>query len=133
MEYGLDETYARLFVSNVKKHAPTKEYQLNQIDKIPDGDFCDKLPDIMKAVWVDGEIDEALSERYGLDRETLQCIIGLTSNALNDLSRGHVTKENLLKDYIQHMSKKKTDIRRRYIKSYLQRPLTSQCWAWGLE
>ena len=48
MEYGLDETYARLFVANVKKHAPTAEYQLNQINKVPDGDFCDKLPGVMK-------------------------------------------------------------------------------------
>ncbi len=109
MEYGLDETYARLFVSNVKAHAPTVEYQLNQISKIQDGDFCDKLPDMMRDIWINGDGDDALSEKYGIMKERAKCIIDLTGDALNGLSRGITTKENLAKDYVRHMSKTKTD------------------------
>ena len=31
MDLGLDETYARLFVSNIKNHAPTEAYQLSPV------------------------------------------------------------------------------------------------------
>lgn len=109
MEYGLDETYARLFVSNVKKHAPTIEYQLHQINKIPDDVFCKQLPDVMKDFWVDGNTNDVLSERYGIEKEKIECIVNLTGDALNSLSRGITTKEKLEEFYNQHISKAKTD------------------------
>ena len=110
MEYGLDETYARLFVSNVKKHAPTTEYQLSQMDKILDVDFCDKLPDIMKDLLVNNDAEDSLSERYGIEKEQIQCIADLAFDAMNNLGRGITTKEKLAKVYNQHISKTKTDV-----------------------
>ena len=109
MEYGLDETYARLFVANVKKHAPTEEYQLNQLDKIPDDDFCSKLAAVIKDVLINDEKEEMLSERYGIDREKIRCLTDLTENALNGMSCGIVTKEKLEETYKKHMSEKKTN------------------------
>ena len=109
VEYGLDETYARLFVSNVKKHAPTEEYQLNQLDKIPDEVFCSKLADMIKDIWINDENEEVLSERYGVDREKIRCLASLTGSAFNGISRGIVTKEKLEEIYKRHMSEEKTD------------------------
>ena len=109
MEYGLDETYARLFVANVKKHAPTEEYQLNQLDKIPDENFCSKLAAVIKDVLINDEKEEMLSERYGIDREKIRCLTDLTENALNGMSCGIVTKEKLEETYKKHMSEKKTN------------------------
>ena len=77
--------------------------------RIPDDDFCGKLPDIMKDVRVDNKNSEILSERYGPDKEKPRCVIKVAASASNNLSRGHVTKENLIKHYKQHMSDKKTD------------------------
>ena len=77
MEYGLDETHAHLFVLNVKKHAPTVEYQMKQADLISDDDFCKKLPGIINDAWINNETYEVLSEKYGIDNEKIDCIIKL--------------------------------------------------------
>ena len=110
MELGLNETYARLFVSNVKNHAPTEAYQLTQLDKIQDKDFAEKLPNIMKDVWVNNESKKILVEKYGIDDEKIQCIINLTGQILDDLSCGITTKEILIERCKSHISEKKTTI-----------------------
>ena len=110
MELGLNETYARLFVANVKNHAPTEAYQLTQLDKIQDEDFVEKLPNIMKDVWVNNELKEVLVERYGIDEEKIQCIINLTGQILDDLSCGITTKEILIEKCKPHISEEKITI-----------------------
>ena len=92
MEYGLEETYARLFVANMKKQVPTAAYQIDQINKITDNTFCEKLPDIMKYIWVDrNSIDMKMENKLGVSVEKLQCIESLTFRIFNGLSRGNIT------------------------------------------
>ncbi len=110
MELGLNETYARLFVANVKKHAPTEAYQLTQLEKIQDEDFVEKLPNIMKGFLVNNESKEVLTERYGIDEEKIECITNLTGQILDDLSCGITTKEIIIEKCKPHISEKKIDI-----------------------
>ena len=63
----------------------------------------------MNDVWINNDGGDALSERYGIEEEKIKCIVDLTGDALNSLSRGITTKEKLTKDYNQHISKTKTD------------------------
>ncbi|MCY4489915.1 MAG: hypothetical protein OXC46_00445 [Thaumarchaeota archaeon] len=41
VELGMEETYARLVINNVKKQAPTLEYHLSQLERLSD-DFFEK-------------------------------------------------------------------------------------------
>lgn len=116
MEYGLEETYARLFVTNMKKQAPTAAYQIDQINKIPDDTFCEKLPDIMKYLWVDrNSIDMKMESEVGISIEKLQCIESLTFSLFNGLSRGDITKD-IAEESIKVLSKKKLDVLMNQIK-----------------
>ena len=110
MEYGLDETYARLFVTNMKKHAPTEDYQLNQLDKIADDLFCDNLPEIIKNVWVDHVDNNMIVEKFSITQEQVDCIIDVTRNLLNSLARGETTKALIKEKYAKKISEKKLSI-----------------------
>ena len=107
--YGLEETYARLFVANMKKQAPTEEYQIDQISKISDDDFC-KLPDIMKYIVVDHKpVDMSMEDKLGISVEQLQCIESLTFRIFNGLARGDTT-EDRVKESMKIMSEKKLEV-----------------------
>ena len=110
MDLGLDETYARLFVSNIKNHAPTEAYQLAQLDKIEDKNFSETLPNIMKDVWVNNESEKALVDKYRIDKEKIQCIINLTGLMFDNLSCGITTKEKLMERCKPHISDEKTEV-----------------------
>lgn len=110
VELGLDETYAMLFVTNMKKHAPTQEYRLHQIDKIPDADFNEKLPNIIKDALVNDENLEFLSKTYSIDRETVLCIVNFVRGELNRLSRGSTTKEKLERECKSNISGEKVEM-----------------------
>lgn len=116
MEYGLEETYARLFVANMKKHAPTEAYQIDQINKISDEIFNTKLPDVMKYIWVDRKsVDIEMENKIGISVEKLQCIESLTFRIFNGLSRGDIT-EDIAKESMKLLSKKKLEILMNQIK-----------------
>lgn len=116
MEYGLDETYARLFVVNIKKQAPTLEYQIDQINKIPDDEFCTKLPDVMKCIWVYNEnVNAEMVTKFGISIEKLHCIEHLTFQMLNKLARGDIV-EKLIEESMKQLSKKKLDVMMNQIK-----------------
>lgn len=110
MELGLDETYARLFVSNVKKQAPTKEYQLSQLARIPEDVFCKNMPHIMKSLWVDNIPDTEIQEKYSVTHEQLSCITNITNNMLQGLARGELTAERIKKENTDQISDKKLDV-----------------------
>ena len=109
LEYGLEETYARLFVSNVKKHAPTIEYQLSQLAKISDEHFCKNLSGIIKDVWINHDDDNKITEKFNITHEQLLCIVDITRSLVNGLSRGETTKEKIRKHYVAKISEKKLD------------------------
>ena len=109
VEHGLEETYARLFVANVKKHAPTPEYQLNQLNMIPDEVFSKNIASLLHDIWVKGKTDEQLSERYNIDKEKVVCLIIFTANVFNMMSRGETYKEDVKEKYKHNLSYKKMD------------------------
>lgn len=104
VEIGLDNTYARLIVSNIKKHAPTEEYQLHQISKIPDGIFVKSMPEIIKSMLYYHTSEDELAERFNITKEQSQCITNISRTILNSLARGDITKETLQKKYSGKLS-----------------------------
>ena len=108
-ELGLDDTYARLFVANIKKHAPTEEYQLHQISKIPDELFVKSVPEIIKSTVIDHVREDKLAEKFNVGKEQLRCIIAIVQNGLNELARGDTTKEKLEAKYSNRISPAKLE------------------------
>lgn len=99
VELGLEETYARLFVTNIKKHAPTEEYQLHQISKIPDEVFSKSIAGLIKSIWVHDTNEEELAEKFNVTREQLRCVMDVGRTVLNALARGDMTKEDIREKY----------------------------------
>lgn len=104
VELGLDDTYARLFVSNIKKHAPTEEYQLHQLSKVPDDVFAKLMPEIIKSVLYHNASGDEIVEKFDITKEQLLCIADLSRTILNALARGDMTKETLRKRYSDKLS-----------------------------
>lgn len=104
MELGLDETWARLLVANIKKDAPTIEYQVSQLNRIDEKKFAATIGKIMDALWVEKMSDEEVIEKFGIGKEQVNCIADMSSRFMQDMMRGdatpytirtHVTKKGL--------------------------------------
>lgn len=104
VELGLDDTFARLFVFNIKKHAPTEAYQIHRISEIPDDVFSKSIDEIIKSVWVDEMSEYEVAEKFKITREQVRCIIDLSRAAMNALARGDMTKEGIQKKYSDKLS-----------------------------
>ena len=92
MELGLEETWARLLVSNIKKHAPTTKYQVSQMSRIDEQRFVASFGKIMDALWVHKMSDDEVTEKFGIDAEQIRCIIDMTSHYMQDMMRGDGTE-----------------------------------------
>lgn len=104
VDLGLEDTYARLFVSNIKKHAPNEEYQLHQISLIPDDSFSKSIAGIIKAVWVHNASEDELTEKFSVTKEQLRCVLDVSRTVLNALARGDITKEGIRERYSGKLS-----------------------------
>lgn len=118
MEMGLEETWARLIVSNMKKHAPTMSYQVSQLNRIDDKRFTDIFDGIMSSLWVEKIEDGVVIEKYGISREQLNCITDMTSHYMQDLMRGDNTIEHIQRSLLDNgLSKPKINALLRSITS----------------
>lgn len=104
MDLGLDETYSRLFVSNIKNHPPTEEYQLRQISKIPDDVFSKHVAEIISSIWAHSASESELSEKFNISKEQLRCTTNVGRTILNALARGDMTKESMRERYSAKLS-----------------------------
>lgn len=104
VELGLDDTFARLFVLNIKKHAPTEAYQLRQISKIPDDVFAKSIAEIIKSVWVEDMGEDEVAEKFDITKEQVRCIVDLSRATMNALARGDMTKDSIRKKYSGKLS-----------------------------
>ena len=104
VELGLDDTFARLFVSNMKKHAPTEAYLIHQISKIPDDAFSKSIAEIIKSVWVEDMSEDEVAEKFNITKEQVRCIVDLSRVAMDALARGDMTKEGIRKKYSDKLS-----------------------------
>ena len=110
MELGLEETWARLIVSNMKKHAPTIRYQISQINKIDDKRFDESFSKIIDSLWMDKKNNDSVVERFGIDKEQLNCIIDLTSHYMQDIMRGDSTESQIRQILLENgLSKSKAN------------------------
>lgn len=110
MDMGLEETWARLVVTNMKKHAPTIPYQVSQLNRIDDQKFAAIFGGVMDALWLDKMDDESVIERYGIDQEQLRCITDMSSHYMQDLMRGDSTEEKIRSVLLENgLSKVKVD------------------------
>ena len=104
VDLGLEDTYARLFVLNIKKHAPTEEYQLRQISKISDDVFSKSIAGIIKSIWAHDASEDELAEKFSVSKEQLRCVVDVARTALNALARGDMTKESMRERYSDKLS-----------------------------
>ena len=110
MEMGLEETWARLLVSNIKKHAPTTSYQVSQLNRMGEEKFLTSIGSIIDALWIKKMGDEEAIEMFGIDREQLNCISDMTNRYLQDIMRGDTTPAILRDALLENgLSKKRTD------------------------
>lgn len=110
MELGLDETWARLIVSNMKKHAPTIKYQVNQISKIDDEIFGKTFSKMMDSVWMDKMDNDSVIEKFGIDKEQLNCMMDMTGHYMQDIMRGDNTEAEIRNTLLKNgLSKPKVD------------------------
>lgn len=97
LELGLEETYARLIVSNMKKHAPTLEYTASQIATMDERSFS-SLEKIVNAVWVDREDKKSVADAHRLTPDQLDAVISVATKVLMGLLSGTTTEKRVLRD-----------------------------------
>ena len=88
MELGLDETWARLLVANIKNDAPTVDYQVGQLNRIDEKKFAATIGKIMDALRVEKMPDEEVIEKFGIGMEQVNCIADMSSRFMQDVTRG---------------------------------------------
>ena len=110
LELGLDETYARLFVANMIKQAPTEDYMLSCLAKMADSEFVKILPEIMTAFWEERVSSALIVKRFKITREQFTCISKITGTNMNRLSRGTMTIARLQAKFKKTLSKQKSDV-----------------------
>lgn len=97
LELGLEETYARLIVSNMKKHAPTLEYAASQINVMHEKSFS-RIDEIINAVWVDHSETKSVEDSYHVTHDQLDAILTLSSKVIFSLLRGTTNEKRILRD-----------------------------------
>lgn len=117
MELGLEETWARLLVANIKKHAPTIKYQISQLNRIDEQMFVAAFGSIMDALWVHKIPDDEVTEKFGIDTEQIHCITDMTSHYMQDMMRGDNTEAGIREALVENgLSAKRADTLLRALK-----------------
>lgn len=117
MELGLEETWARLLVANIKKHAPTIKYQISQLNRIDEQVFVATFGKIMDALWVHKIPDDEVTEKFGIDTEQIHCITDMTSHYMQDMMRGDNTEASIREALVENgLSAKRADTLLRALK-----------------
>lgn len=117
MELGLEETWARLLVANIKKHAPTIKYQISQLNRIDEQMFVATFGSIMDALWVHKIPDDEVTEKFGIDTEQIHCITDMTSHYMQDMMRGDNTGVGIREALVENgLSAKRADTLLRTLK-----------------
>lgn len=102
MELGLEETYARLIVANMKKQVPTLSYHVSEVRKIDDAHFSENFEKILIAMWINDEDEKTITERYGINHDQFRSILGLTSHFIHALFRGDTTEKKIRDILVKH-------------------------------
>ena len=110
IELGLEETYAMLIVNNMKKQAPTLEYQLSQLSTIDDGTFENNIEKIINAIWIDKIESNRIIEKYGIDHEQYDAIYKISADMILGILRNDTTEKNTSITFTKHgLSQRKTE------------------------
>lgn len=96
MELGLEETYARLIVSNMKKQVPTISYHVSQVAKLDDKYFDENFEKMCIAMWIDEDTEKSITEKYNISHDQFESIVGITTYMINMLFRGEITEKKVL-------------------------------------
>lgn len=98
VDLGLDDMYARIIVENMKKHAPTLEYQLSQLAMLDDEAFS-RLGEIINAAWIDSAPPKVVADRYGITQDQVQAIVDIVTKMTVRLLRGDTNEKRILRDF----------------------------------
>lgn len=96
VELGLEETYARLIVLNMKKHAPTIQYQISQLQSINDDIFL-RLQEIVNAAYIDRNEQAIIIEKYNITNEQFNSIVSILTHTMTGLLRGEMTEKEIFR------------------------------------
>ena len=99
-ELGMDETYSKLFVTNVIKQAPTYEYHLNLLSQIDDKLFEQSFSSIINDVYVQLKLREEILTKHNLSQEQFNAIVSSFNLTMTNFLR-KTTSEKLIKDKLQ--------------------------------
>lgn len=122
VDLGLEETYARLLVNNMKKHAPTIQYQLGELNKISDDEFIANIEKVMNSIWVDHDKLNKIIEKYNIDHDKYASIMNVSSHMLISLLRGDTTEKQIFSIFTKNgLSEKKSEAFLRSIGSHKER------------
>ena len=94
-ELGLEETYSFLLVKNIIEQAPTVQYDLKEISKIPEDEFKEKFPKCMRELWVERKSHTALSNEQGISVSQAQAISNITRAFMNDVVRSTLSEKRI--------------------------------------
>lgn len=95
MDMGIEETWARLLVTNMKKHAPTLSYQISQMNRIDDSKFADMFEKMMDQMWREKTPASDVADQYGISLEQLECMSDVMSQCIYDIMRGDNSATNI--------------------------------------
>ena len=94
-ELGLEETYSILFVKNIIEQAPTLQYNLKEISKIPDDEFEKKFPRCMNEIWVERKTHKELSQEQDIPISQMQAISNITRTFMNEVIRSNLSEKRI--------------------------------------
>lgn len=110
IELGLEETYAILIVNNMKKQAPTLEYQLSQLNTMDDVTFENNIEKIINAIWIDKIEPNQIIEKYSIDHEQYDVIYKVSADMILGILRNDTTEKNTSITFMKYgLSQRKTE------------------------
>ena len=110
VELGLEDTYAMLIVTNMKKQAPTLEYHLSLLSKMDDDKFENSIEEIIIGIWLDHINPDELITKSGIDQEQYNAIAKISTDLIIQLLRNETNEKMVSIIYTKNgLSRKKTE------------------------
>ncbi len=102
----------------MKKHAPTIEYQLNQLQLMNDNTFS-QLENIANAIWRDYKSVKSIIEKYDITDDQAHSIIDITNSMIIGLLRGDTTEKGTIQKFTDSgLSKERSEKLLSVVQSY---------------
>ncbi len=109
IDLGMKRGYAALLVDNLVNDAPTIEYQIKTILRIPDDEFKIKIPDDVKLTFVENMSPDVVSKKLGITNEQNRAIVEVFRTFMLEYLRGDASI-NVIKNKLQEEGLSETQL-----------------------